>query len=46
LAELNNYVAVNFVSEPLNADLIRAHSVVVLANVSLEEQLRVAEITR
>jgi ubiquitin-activating enzyme E1 len=46
LAELNNYVAVNFVSEPLNADLIRAHSVVVLANVSLEEQLRVADITR
>ena len=46
LADLNSYVAVNFVSEPLNEDLIKANSVVVLANVELEEQLRVAEIAR
>ena len=46
LADLNSYVAVNFVSEPLNEDLIKAHSVVVLANLKLEDQLRVADITR
>ncbi len=46
LSELNSYVAVDFETEPLNADLIKAHSVVVLANINLKEQLRVAEITR
>ena len=46
LAELNNYVTVTSNTEPLNADLIKAHSVVVLANVPLEEQLRVADIIR
>ena len=34
------------VSEPLSVDLIKAHSVVVRANIPLEEQLRVAHITR
>jgi ubiquitin-activating enzyme E1 len=46
LAELNSYVSVSSSLEPLNEDLIKAHSVVVLANIPLEEQLRVADITR
>jgi ubiquitin-activating enzyme E1 len=46
LAELNNYVTVTCKKEPLNAELIKAHSVVVLANIPLEEQLRVADIVR
>ena len=46
LAKLNSSVAVNFVSEPLNADMIKNHSAVVLANRSMEDQLRIAKITR
>ena len=46
LAELNNYVAVSSNCEALSDDLIKSHSVVVLANIPLEEQLRVADITR
>ena len=46
LAKLNSSVAVNFASEPLNADLIKNNSVVVLANRSMEDQLRIAKITR
>jgi ubiquitin-activating enzyme E1 len=46
LAELNSYVSVTSCADRLDADLVKAHSVVVLAGVPLDEQLRVAEITR
>ena len=46
LAELNSYVVVMSNTEPLTEDLIKAHSVVVLTNTPLEEQLRIAKITR
>jgi len=46
LAELNNYVAVTDSCDPISEDIIKAHSVVVLCNTPLEEQLRIAEITR
>ena len=39
LAELNNYVAVSSSTVPIDADLIKAHSVVVAANIPLEMQL-------
>jgi ubiquitin-activating enzyme E1 len=46
LAELNNYVAVTDSCDPISEDIIKAHSVVVLCNTPLEEQLRIAELTR
>lgn len=45
VAELNNYVATNFETGPLNEELITKYRVVVLTNSSLEEQLRISEIT-
>jgi len=46
LAELNSYVATNASVEPLTEEFITQFTVVVLTNSSLEEQLRIAEITR
>merc|ERR550532_2758693 len=46
LAELNSYVATNASVEPLTEDFVTQFTVVVLTNSSLEEQLRIAEITR
>jgi ubiquitin-activating enzyme E1 len=46
LGELNGYVATSACMEPLTEELLTQYSVVVLSNSSLEEQLRVAEITR
>jgi len=46
LGELNGYVATSASMEPLTEELITQFSVVVLTTSSLEEQLRVAEITR
>ena len=46
LAELNNYVATNAASCPLTEEFLKQFSVVVLTNSSLDEQLRIAEITR
>merc|ERR550532_3469931 len=46
LGELNAYVATNASVEPLTEELLTQYSVVVLTNSSLEEQLRIAEITR
>ena len=46
LAELNSYVATAASMEPLTEAFIKQFSVVVLTNSSLEEQLRIAEITR
>ena len=46
LAELNNYVATSAASGPLEEDFLKDFTVVVLTNSSLDEQLRVAEITR
>ena len=46
LAELNNYVSVSSSTRPIDADLVKAHSVVVLANIPLETQLQVSELTR
>ena len=46
LAELNNYVSVTSDSDRLESELIREHSVIVLVNARLAEQLRVAEMTR
>ena len=46
LAELNNYVSVTSSTKAIDADLVKAHSVVVLANVPLDVQLAVSEMTR
>jgi len=46
LAELNNYVAVSDFIDPITEEAIKVHSVVVLCNSTLEEQLRIAELTR
>ena len=46
LAELNSYVSVSSSTRPIDADLVKAHSVVVLANVPLETQLKISEMTR
>ena len=46
LAELNNYVATSAASGPLEEDFLKEFTVVVLTNSSLDEQLRVAEVTR
>ena len=46
LAELNNYVATSAASGPLEEDFLKDFTVVVLTNSSLDEQLRVAEVTR
>jgi len=46
LGELNAYVQTSASMEPLTEELISQHSVVVLTTCSLDEQLRVAEITR
>ena len=46
LAELNGYVSVTSCTDRLDRDLIRGHSVVVLANAPLSEQLRIAALTR
>lgn len=46
LAELNGYVTTSASTEPLTEEFIKQFSVVVLTNSDLQEQLRVAEITR
>jgi len=46
LAELNNYVSVTSCTKPIDADLIKAHSVIVLANTHLDTQIKIADITR
>ena len=46
LAELNSYVATSMSMEPLTEDVLTQFSVVVLTNSTLDEQLRIAEITR
>lgn len=46
LAELNGYVQTSASMEPLSEDFLTQFTVVVLTNSSLEEQLRIAEITR
>ena len=46
LGELNGYVATSASMEPLTEDFLTGFTVVVLTNSSLEEQLRIAEITR
>ena len=46
LGELNAYVTTNASMEPLTEEMITKYTVVVLTNSSLEEQLRIAEITR
>jgi len=46
LAELNSYVTVTTWTDPLEAEVIREQSMIVLANAPLDEQLRVADITR
>ena len=46
LAELNNYVATSAASGPLEEDFVKDFTVVVLTNSTLDEQLRVAEVTR
>ena len=46
LAELNGYVSVTSCTDRLDRDLIRGHSVVVLANAPLSEQLRISALTR
>jgi len=45
LSELNNYVPTKSYTGPLTDDFIQSFRVVVLNNVSLEEQLRVSSIT-
>lgn len=46
LGELNAYVTTNASMEPLTEEMITKYTVVVLTNSSLDEQLRIAEITR
>ncbi len=46
LAELNNYVSTGAASCPLEEDFLKDFSVVVLTNSSLDEQLRISEVTR
>lgn len=46
LAELNSYVTTSASLEPLTEEFITQFTVVVLTNSSLDEQLRIAEITR
>jgi len=46
LGELNGYVATSASMEPLTEELISQFTVVVLTNSSLDEQIRIGEITR
>jgi len=42
---LNSYVPLNVITEPLTEDEIKKHSVVILTTASLDEQMRINEIT-
>ncbi|OXU20851.1 hypothetical protein TSAR_007077, partial [Trichomalopsis sarcophagae] len=45
LSELNNYVPTRYYSGPLTFDFLKNFSVVVITETSLDEQLRISEIT-
>jgi len=46
LSELNGNVHVFWTDQPIDEELVLKHSVVVLCNAPLFEQLRIAELTR
>lgn len=46
LAELNGNVIVRFTDQPIDEELILEHSVVVVCNAPLSEQLRISDLTR
>ncbi len=46
LAELNPNVNVKFTDQPIDEELVLEHSVVVVCNVPLSEQLRISDLAR